>query len=313
MLDEELFRVGLFLAAVGTVFGVCAATLGGMLAAAARGLPVPRPDRIRRVFLGLGAIGAACVSYGRFVEPFWPEVVKVRLETPKLPPGSGPFRLVLLSDLHCDPAPRLENRLPYIVAGLKPHAIVFAGDALNAPEGAKIFKELMKKLSSLAPTYAVWGNWDAYYRPDIDRYEGTGVKLLGNGPVRVEGGGAGIWLVGVNFGKEQDLEKNLRQAPANELRALIYHLPDLIPDGMHQGADLYLAGHTHGGQVALPFYGALVTLSRFGKRFEAGLYKEGPTWIYVNRGIGMEGGHAPRVRFCARPEVTLLELRPVTK
>ena len=313
MLPEEFFRVGLFIAAVGSVFGVCAATLGGRLAAAARGLPAPPLTRLRRSFLVLGALGALCVLYGRLVEPFWPEVVTVRLESPKLKPGSGPLRLVLLSDLHCDPSPRLEKRLPQIVAWLKPHAIVFAGDALNSPEGAAIFKELMKKLSALAPTYAVWGNCDAYYRPDIDMYEGTGVKLLGERPVKIETGNGRIWLVGVNFGKEQFLEKNIRQAPADELLALVYHLPDLIPEGIQLGADLYLAGHTHGGQVALPFYGALVTLSRFGKRWEAGLYKEGSTWIYVNRGIGMEGGSAPRVRFWARPEVTLIELGPVTK
>ena len=53
--------------------------------------------------------------------------------------------------------------------------------------------------------------------------------------------------------------------------------------------DLYCAGHIHGGQIALPFYGALVTLSKYGKRFEAGLYRVGETWLYVNRGIGMEG------------------------
>lgn len=53
-----------------------------------------------------------------------------------------------------------------------------------------------------------------------------------------------------------------------------------------------------------------MTLSRFGKRFESGLHRVRGTWLYVNRGIGMEGGPAPRVRFCSRPEITLLELAP---
>ena len=60
----------------------------------------------------------------------------------------------------------------------------------------------------------------------------------------------------------------------------------------------------------MPFYGALVTLSRFGKRFESGLHRVGSTALYVNRGIGMEGGNAPRVRFMARPEITILEVAP---
>jgi predicted MPP superfamily phosphohydrolase len=58
-------------------------------------------------------------------------------------------------------------------------------------------------------------------------------------------------------------------------------------------ANLYLAGHTHGGQVALPFYVALVTLSRFDKKYESGLQRVGNTYLYVSRGIGMEGGPAP--------------------
>jgi len=74
--------------------------------------------------------------------------------------------------------------------------------------------------------------------------------------------------------------------------------------------DLYCAGHTHGGQVALPFYGALVTFSKYGKRFETGLYRVGETRLYVSRGIGMEGGKIPRVRFCSRPEVTVIEIHP---
>lgn len=311
MLDEEIFRVGLFIAVVGTVFGLCAVALGTIFFRAARKLPRRPLPPARKAVLSLGAFGLLCILYGRFVEPFWPEIVTIRLESPKLPKGGGAVRLVLISDLHCDPFPRLEERLPAMIAGLNPHAIVFAGDSINSEGGLPIFKELMAKLARIAPTYAVWGNYDSMLRPDLDRYQGTGVKLMGERPELIEtANGERIWLVGVNHGTEQFLEKNLRLAPANEPRALVYHLPDLALDAAALGADLYLAGHTHGGQVALPFYGALITLSKFGKRFEAGLYKEGSTWIYVNRGIGMEGGSAPRVRFWARPEVTLIELRP---
>ena len=74
--------------------------------------------------------------------------------------------------------------------------------------------------------------------------------------------------------------------------------------------DLFCAGHVHGGQVALPFYGALVTLSKFGKQYESGVYQVGPMGMYVSRGLGMEGGSAPRVRFCSRPEIAVIELAP---
>ena len=88
----------------------------------------------------------------------------------------------------------------------------------------------------------------------------------------------------------------------------LYHYPDEIDAVLTHGIDFYCAGHTHGGQVSLPWYGALITLSRFDKQYESGRYRKGDTTLYVNRGIGMEGGDAPRVRFCARPEVTVLEV-----
>ena len=81
-------------------------------------------------------------------------------------------------------------------------------------------------------------------------------------------------------------------------------------DRQHLNVDLYLCGHTHGGQIAMPFYGALITMSKFGKKYEAGMYTVGDTILYVNRGIGMDGGPAPRVRFLARPEITVFEIHP---
>jgi predicted MPP superfamily phosphohydrolase len=113
---------------------------------------------------------------------------------------------------------------------------------------------------------------------------------------------------GLCFGegsKQQNEERNgrvLHSAPGSQTASsnrhsrLIYTVP----------------GHTHGGQIALPLYGALITFSKYVKRYEAGLYREGETWLYVNRGIGMEGGPVPRVRFWARPEVTVIEISPET-
>ena len=75
------------------------------------------------------------------------------------------------------------------------------------------------------------------------------------------------------------------------------------------GVDLYLCGHTHGGQIRAPLYGALATSSRWGKRYEMGLYRERGTTLYVSRGLGVEGLGAPRARFLAPPEIVLWELR----
>jgi uncharacterized protein len=101
----------------------------------------------------------------------------------------------------------------------------------------------------------------------------------------------------------------MKEVPPDAYSIFVYHYPDEIY-AVAGKVDLYCAGHTHGGQVALPLYGALLTLSRFGKRFEAGLYEVDGTQLYVNRGIGMEGSGAPRVRFFARPEITVYEIGP---
>ena len=81
-----------------------------------------------------------------------------------------------------------------------------------------------------------------------------------------------------------------------------------MPAATTTGVDLYLAGHTHGGQLRLPVFGALVTASSFGKRYEMGAYREGRTVLYVSRGIGLEGLGLPRARFLSPPEITLFTL-----
>ena len=162
------------------------------------------------------------------------------------------------------------------------------------------------------------GNWDAWYWKDIDIFGGTGVVELKKEAARLDVAGTSIRVAGAPFasfdeptGERAGIENMLRDVPPEAFTLFLYHTPDLILEAAETGrVDLYCAGHTHGGQVALPLYGALVTLSKFGKRYESGLHREGPTWLYVTRGVGMEGGPAPRVRFFARPEITVIELAP---
>ncbi|OQA22811.1 MAG: phosphodiesterase YaeI [Chloroflexi bacterium ADurb.Bin360] len=123
-----------------------------------------------------------------------------------------------------------------------------------------------------------------------------------------------LWLMGVTctVGSERDaaaLAKVHAEIPAGAPTILLYHTPDLMPQVVDLGIDLYLAGHTHGGQLCLPFYGALFTSSQWGKKYEGGRTQEGQTTLYVSRGLGMEGLGAPRARLLAPPELILWELR----
>lgn len=282
-----------------------------------------RPTRAARIAerssLVLAAVGLVCFAYGHYVEPFWPQVTRARVESSRLKGAQRPVRVVHISDLHCDPEPRLEERLPDLIAAERPDLIVYTGDSLNSPEGLPVLRKLLPRLAAIAPTYAVRGNWDTAYWRRVELFEGTGVVELRNEAARLDVAGTTIWVAGAPFasldeppdGVPSGIRNMLKDVPPEAFTLLLYHTPDLILEAAETNrVDLYCAGHTHGGQVALPLYGALVTLSKFGKKYESGLHREGQMWLYVTRGIGMEGGPAPRVRFFARPEVTVIELAP---
>lgn len=303
----------LFVALVVAVF------LGAALVLLRRFLAVPpRPLGLAgRALAALAAVGILCIAYGRLVEPRWLEVTHSRVPTPRLPPGHRGVRIVHLSDLHSDPEPLLEERLPALVASLRPDLIVFTGDAANSPAGLPIFRSLLTALARSAPTFAVGGNWDAWYFRDHDRFAGTGARELDGDHASLDVAGVPVHVAGAAFDHPERLDETVRSLPADGPAIVLYHcpFPDLVGSERAARVDLFCAGHVHGGQVALPGYGALITLSRFGKRFERGLYPDADGFgfpLYVSRGIGMEGG-APRVRFASRPEVALIELVPAVR
>ena len=105
------------------------------------------------------------------------------------------------------------------------------------------------------------------------------------------------------------LDRACATVPPEKYTLLLYHSPDLMPEASRAGIDLYLCGHTHGGQIRLPLWGAVVTSSKYGKQYEMGHYQDNGTTLYVSRGIGLEGKGAPRMRFLCPPEIELFELR----
>ena len=82
----------------------------------------------------------------------------------------------------------------------------------------------------------------------------------------------------------------------------------MLVDLSKKNVDIIMCGHTHGGQIRLPLWGAIVTLSTYNKRYEAGLYQLNPTALYVSRGIGLEGLGLPRARFLCPPEIVVIDL-----
>lgn len=277
------------------------------------GLPV-RPgflDRpwIRWGILAMGVAGILCILYGRFVEPFWIEVRHLRLPSSKLAHGTAPLRILHFTDTHCDDWGPNEERLLAIAREEKPDLIAFTGDACNNPDcGYKAFQRLLGGLDAPYGCYAVRGNWDVWYWDHLPLFEGSRFQELSGESRLLEVRGTPVAVAGLAY--DQSVGRLLEPLPTQAFTILLYHTPDLIRDPEIQRADLYLAGHTHGGQVCLPFYGAMVTMSKYGKAYEAGLYRNGACRMYVSRGTGMEGGFMPRVRFCCRPEVVVIEVVP---
>ncbi len=265
-----------------------------------------RSARERRLaalcFLLLPLEGAAFL-WGLLVEPRWPEITFTEVDTPRLPRGER-LRVVHLTDFHAEGSSPVLEGLPERVNALKPDLLVFTGDTLNSAEGLPVVKDLLARIEAPLGRFAAQGNQDVAYRAETDLFGGVAVELTGE-PQAV-GDGRAV-LCGAPYPNGGVLERCLR-ASEGRLRIVAYHTPDLVEDLAPLGPDLYLAGHTHGGQVRVPLYGAVVTMSELGKRYEMGRYTVGSTALYVNRGVGMEGGLAPRVRFLCRPEIAVIDL-----
>jgi len=254
----------------------------------------------------LALAGILCFIYGIFIEPYWIEVKEVGLESGKL--SNANLRVVQISDLHTDPAGINEKKLIGIVNSLDPDIIVFTGDTINKPKALPVFKSTLKSLKAKIGKFAVTGNYDYWFLRGLDLFGGTGFLVLDGETVRIIKDGDIFFISGLNYEHGKYWPGLLRKVPGGYYSIFLYHTPDLVEDLKGANVDLYLAGHTHGGQVALPFYGAIITLSKYGKRYEAGEYKVGGTVLYVNRGLGTDGKMGIGVRFLARPEVTVFDI-----
>ena len=262
-------------------------------------------------------LGTALVIYAFWFEPHHPRLVRQKLHSSNLSFGR-PLRLLHMGDLHIERFTHREERILQWVEALRADLIVFTGDVLSYSyvedsEAMGAARRFLGALTAPLGTYAVSGS------PPIDGpeviarlQEGSPIEWLDDRLTQVHFGGDVIDLIGVSCThkpyEDGDKLKRLLLRSEARFRILLYHSPDLAPVACENGIDLQLSGHTHGGQVRLPFWGALFTSSLYGKRFEAGRYRLGPMTLYVTRGIGMEGKAAPRVRFLCPPEIVLWEI-----
>ena len=259
--------------------------------------------------VGCGA-GAGC--YAAWLEPKWAELNTIDVVIDGLPAPFEGFTIAHLTDVH-----RHEPiGLPYIrrclnlAAGANPDVVAFTGDFVS--QTADYMPGLAAEIRTLAErfaTYAVLGNHDYWAGADRvrDSLEEVGVRVLVNEAIAVERDSASLSLVGLDdlWEGKPDLDRALARVPSESIKVVLEHNPDLIDDFAERGIELALCGHTHGGQVALPFVGPLIVPSKFGTKYAKGLFRMGKTQMYVNKGIG---AIRPAVRFLTRPEVAVVRL-----
>jgi predicted MPP superfamily phosphohydrolase len=256
---------------------------------------------------------------GLYIEPFRLTVTEVRQEAPAFLPDR-PLRIIQLSDLHVERITIRERTMIEKVNELQPDIIVLTGDYINQeylddPVALEEARTLLSQLSAPYGVYAISGSTDNYALSTA-LFDGLdNIRLLWNEVAPVPLPGGTLYLVGVSINGDVNIDRQmlidlLAEFPVDGYYVLLYHTPDLIGTAAEHNVSLYFAGHTHGGQVRLPFYGALITFSDYGKKYEMGEYHVGPTTLYISRGIGMEGLGLPRIRFLCPPEIVTVDLNP---
>jgi predicted MPP superfamily phosphohydrolase len=263
-----------------------------------------RPSLFARLILASNMGLVAALGYARYVEPHWIRVERVEVRTSKV---AAPFRIVLISDLHSDPRFDLDERVAALVNAQDADLVIFAGDSLNQSDRLPSFRAVLGAMHAKVGKLAIRGNWDAWFWHRLDLFEGTGFEEL-NGWRTFEMPGGPLHVGGAKWLDGWDPEEIFGDIPANGMRVFVYHANDYLEIAETKGIDLYLCGDTHGGQIALPGYGALFTVGRLGRRYVRGLYTHGAMRAFVTSGVGVEG--VLPLRFGVRPEVIVLDLFP---
>ncbi len=265
----------------------------------------------RRRVVAIGALTTAALVWvigvdAFVIEPRWLEVTHLEIPTDKL---DAPLRIAVLADIQTDAPGDWEREVFARVVAEAPDLVLFAGDYVQHDDDAAYAESVTRlnailRESGLAPPLgmvAVQGNVD--HRGWGRIFDGTGAvaesgrQVLDLGPVTV----TALSLAEAFNGAEVD--------PSTDFHIMLGHAPDYALE--QPPADQMIAGHTHGGQVRVPFLGPIFTLSRVPRDWAAGATEVSPgSTLVVSRGIGMERDHAPRLRFLCRPELVIIDLIP---
>lgn len=278
-----------------------------LLFSAARVRGVSKPLAIS---CGAAALGLWGVAWDAFlVEPARIEVSTVRLMSEKI---ARPVRIVLMADIQTDRFGEYERRVFRLAMDQKPDLLLFAGDYVQCEDAStrrRLYEEIHRNLKDAAmPTgvriAAVGGNVDDPTWPAV--FAGLDAAVAQD-TIAVEWGD--LCLTCLSLGDSRRTDAVVNNPEPSKYHVVLGHSPDFALGRVD--ADLLLAGHTHGGQVRLPLVGPVMTMCHLPRAWVAGRTRlPGGATLIVSRGIGLERGHAPRLRFLCRPELVVIDLVP---
>lgn len=256
-----------------------------------------------------------CCLYGTKIEPNWIQVRLINLKIPNLSEEFNNFKLVQISDIHFGnfmPEKRLD-KIVRLVNQQQPDAIVITGDFITKKQRFIVENgvRFLKNLSSQEGTLAVLGNHDHWHEKiEILRkaLNKSNVINLDNQIYVIRRGTEKLTFAGIDdpYVGKPDLTKVIEQLTDNTPVILLVHEPDFLDISAKTGKfALQLSGHSHGGQIKMPFLPPSI-LPIGGKKYFLGLNKVNNTLEYTNRGLGMTG--IP-IRFNSRPEITVFTLK----
>ncbi len=235
------------------------------------------------------------------------------LEFLNLPEAFDGYTLLHMTDLHLDGLPGIEEDIIEKIKPLSYDLCVLTGDYREAVSGGfkAIVEPFRKIISSIHTTdgiIATLGNHDSYLM--IDYFNSQGVRVLGNEKIRIWKGEESIEITGIDdtyyyYTAQADY---IIEQKSDNFKILLTHTPDLYDIAAQNDFDLYLCGHTHGGQICLPGGHPIITHVNCRKKYTKGLWKHRNLQGYTSRGCGVVG--IP-VRLNCRSEVTLVTLKKI--